>query len=67
MARIRHIAITAENPFVTAELLKRAFDLQEIGRGDSDLAREVYLTDGSINLAGIKFDLSSHGWPVAAE
>ena len=51
MARIRHIAITAEDPFVTAELFKKAFGLEEIGRGDSDLAREVYLTDGYINLA----------------
>ena len=51
MARIRHIAITAEDPFVTAELMKQAFGLEEIGRGDSDLAREVYLTDGYINLA----------------
>ncbi len=51
MARIRHIAITAEDPFVTAELVKRAFGLEEIGRGDSELAREVYLTDGYINLA----------------
>ena len=45
MAKIRHIAITAEDPFVTAELMKQAFGLEEIGRGDSDLAREVYLTD----------------------
>ena len=135
MARIRHIAITAEDPFVTAELMKEAFGLAEIGRGDSELAREVYLTDGYINLAvvcwkrtpenpnpypggygldhfgvqvddlgaaearvkaigatpqppptvdlsqlggrlffekkyvlaGVKFDLSSHGWPVAPE
>lgn len=135
MARIRHIAITAEDPFVTAELMKQAFGLEEIGRGDSDLAREVYLTDGYINLAvvcwkrtpqnpnpypdgygldhfgvqvdnleaaearvkeigatpqpppkvdlsqltgrlffekkytlaGVKFDISSHGWPVAPE
>lgn len=51
MGRIRHIAITAEDPFVTAELMKQAFDLEEIGRGDSELAREVYLTDGYINLA----------------
>ncbi|TMH89017.1 MAG: VOC family protein [Betaproteobacteria bacterium] len=135
MARIRHIAITAEDPFVTAELFKQGLGLREIGRGDSDLAREVYLTDGYINLAivcwkrtkqnpnpypegygldhfgvqvddldaaearvkdsgatlqpppkvdlskldgrfffekkytlaGVKFDLSSHGWPVAPE
>lgn len=135
MARIRHIAITAEDPFVTAELFKKGFGLQELSRGDSDLAREVYLTDGYINvaivcwkrtretpnpypdgygldhfgvqvddlegaekrakdagatpqppppvdlsklgdriffetklqLAGVKFDLSSHGWPTTAE
>ena len=51
MTKIRHIAITAEDPFVTAELFKQALGLDEIGRGDSDLAREVYLTDGYINLA----------------
>ena len=135
MGKIRHIAITAEDPFVTAELFKKALGLEEISRGDSDLAREVYLTDGYINiaivcwkrtretpnpypdgygldhfgfqvddlegaeklakaagatpqppppvdlsklgdriffetklqLAGVKFDLSSHGWPVAEE
>src|SRR5712691_8451501 len=113
MARIRHIAITAEDPFATAELFKKGFGLEEIGRGDSELAREVYLTDGYINvaivcwkrtketpnpypegygldhfglqvddlakldgrlffekkyvLAGVKFDLSGHGWPVAEE
>jgi methylmalonyl-CoA/ethylmalonyl-CoA epimerase len=135
MSRIRHIAITAEDPFVTAEAFKKALGLEEIGRGDSDLAREVYLTDGYLNvavvcwkrtpqnpepypegygldhfgvqvddldaaearvkgigatpqpppkvdlsklggriffekkytIAGVKFDLSSHGWPVAPE
>jgi catechol 2,3-dioxygenase-like lactoylglutathione lyase family enzyme len=51
MGKIRHIAITAEDPFVTAELFKKALGLEEISRGDSDLAREVYLTDGYINLA----------------
>ena len=51
MARIRHIAITAEDPFVTAELFKKAFGLEELERGDSELAREVYLTDGYINIA----------------
>ena len=51
MARIRHIAITAEDPFVTAELFKKALGLEELSRGDSELAREVYLTDGYINLA----------------
>ena len=51
MGKIRHIAITAEDPFVTAELFKKGFGLKEIGRGDSEIAREVYLTDGYINVA----------------
>ena len=51
MHQIKHIAITAEDPFETAELFKRAFGLEELSRGDSELAREVYLTDGHINLA----------------
>ena len=51
VGKIRHIAITSEDPFVTAELFKKALGLEELSRGDSDLAREVYLTDGYINLA----------------
>ena len=51
MPTIRHIAITAEDPFETAKLFKQAMGLEEVSRGDSDLAREVYLTDGYINLA----------------
>jgi hypothetical protein len=51
MHRIKHIAITAEDPFATAELFKQAFGLEELSRADSDIAREVYLTDGHINLA----------------
>jgi methylmalonyl-CoA/ethylmalonyl-CoA epimerase len=51
MHRIKHIAITAEDPFATAALFKQAFGLEELSRGDSEIAREVYLTDGHINLA----------------
>ena len=51
VGRIRHIAITAEDPFETAALFKQALGLQELSRGDSDLAREVYLTDGYLNIA----------------
>ena len=43
MHRIRHIAITAEDPFATAELFKRKFGLAELSRGDGDIARAVYL------------------------
>src|SRR2546427_11105863 len=55
VAQIRHIAITAEDPFATAELFKKGFGLEEIGRGDSELAREGYLTDGYINVAIVRW------------
>lgn len=51
MRKIKHIAIVAENPFVTAEAFKRAFDLTEVSQHESEIARAVYLTDGYINLA----------------
>jgi len=32
MAKLRHIAIAAEDPFATAEFYKKAFALEEVGR-----------------------------------
>ena len=48
MAKIRHIALTTENPSEVAEFYTRAFDMQEIRRSD---AGAVFLSDGYINLA----------------
>jgi hypothetical protein len=49
--RIKPIAITAEASFVTAEVLKQAFGLEECSCGDRDVAREVSLTDGANHVA----------------
>jgi len=38
-------------PFRDRGAVQEGFGLEEIGRGDSELAREVYLTDGYINVA----------------
>ena len=48
MAKIRHIALTTENPSEVAEFYKHAFDMQEIRRSE---AGAVFLSDGYINLA----------------
>ena len=48
MAKIRHIALTTENPGEVAEFYKAAFDLEEIRRSDNGA---VFLSDGYINLA----------------
>ena len=47
MAKIRHIALTTEDPPKVAAFHKEAFDLQEVRRSESG----VFLTDGYINLA----------------
>ena len=46
MAKIRHIAITAENPPEVAAFYMAAFDMQEVTRNE----RQVLLSDGYINL-----------------
>lgn len=50
MARIKHIAITTEDPGEVAAFYKEAFDLQEVGRNE----RQVLLSDGYINLTILK-------------
>lgn len=48
MARIKHIALTTENPAAIADFYKQAFDMEEISRSPTGA---VFLTDGYINLA----------------
>ena len=51
MARIRHIAVTTENPAEVAAFYKDAFDLKEVSR----IERQVLLSDGYINLTILKW------------
>lgn len=48
MAKIRHIALTTENPGQVAEFYKEAFEMEIIRRSDNG---SVFLSDGYINLA----------------
>jgi catechol 2,3-dioxygenase-like lactoylglutathione lyase family enzyme len=63
MAKLRHIAIATNDPIKTAEFYKKAFDFKEIGRTSpvSPLADGVYLSDGTINLAILKFKTDQLG------
>src|SRR5277367_4235509 len=64
MARIRHIALTTENPSKTAAFYKEAFGLKEVRRSPNGA---VFLTDGHINLAILNLkdnrsaDVGAHG------
>src|SRR3989454_9963999 len=55
MAKLRHIALHTPDPERTAEFYKRVFDMVEVGRTDSPIAKGIYLSDGTINMAVLRF------------
>src|SRR5258708_35224475 len=61
MPKLRHIAIAAEDPEAMAEFYKRAFEFKEVGRPNGHLADGVFLSDGTLNLAILKFKTDQLG------
>jgi catechol 2,3-dioxygenase-like lactoylglutathione lyase family enzyme len=61
MPKLRHIAIAAEDPEAMAEFYKRAFDFKEVGRPNGVLADGVFLSDGTLNMAILKFKTDQLG------
>jgi catechol 2,3-dioxygenase-like lactoylglutathione lyase family enzyme len=61
--RIRHVAFSVQDPWETAEFYKEALGLEEVTELDGALAEGVFLTDGVVNLALLKFktDAASQG------
>jgi catechol 2,3-dioxygenase-like lactoylglutathione lyase family enzyme len=60
MAKLRHIAIAAEDPYATAEFYKKAFDFYEVRRTEprgEGTSYGVFLSDGTMSLAILHF-----GW-----
>ena len=55
MAKLRHLSLHTADPEKTAEFYKRVFDMKEVGRTDSPIAKGVYLSDGTINMAILHF------------
>ena len=51
MAKIKHIAITCEDPDAVAKFYKEGFDLFEVARN----ARQIQLSDGDVNLTILKW------------
>jgi catechol 2,3-dioxygenase-like lactoylglutathione lyase family enzyme len=64
MPRLKHIALTTQDPAKTAAFYKEAFGMREIRRNSRGC---VFLTDGYINLAVLNFktekdaDVGAHG------
>ena len=61
MPKLRHIAIAAEDPEAMAEYYKQAFDIKEVGRPSGALADGVFLSDGTLNMAILKFKTDQLG------
>jgi catechol 2,3-dioxygenase-like lactoylglutathione lyase family enzyme len=61
MAKLRHIAIAAKDPDAMAEFYKRAFDFKEVRKTDGPLAYGWHLSDGTIDLAILKFKTDQLG------
>lgn len=59
--KLRHVVVATRDPEATAEFYRRAFDLDEVGRHDSHLATGVFLSDGTINLAVLRFHTDQLG------
>ena len=66
MARIKHIALSTEDPAKTAEFYKKVFGLQELHRKPRGSGADgVWMTDGYIYFAILKY--GSEGAPNLGE
>ncbi len=55
MAKLRHIAITVPDPEKAAAFYMKAFGLKRVGQTDWEGAQGVYLSDGVVNLALLRY------------
>jgi catechol 2,3-dioxygenase-like lactoylglutathione lyase family enzyme len=55
MGKLRHIALSVPDPWKAAEFYIEAFGMQKVGETVSELVDGVYLSDGVINMALLKY------------
>src|SRR5438876_4235161 len=55
MAKIKHIALSTQDPDKTARFYIDVFGMKEIGKINNPNASGYYLSDGDLNLAILKF------------
>jgi catechol 2,3-dioxygenase-like lactoylglutathione lyase family enzyme len=55
MAKIKHIALSTQDPEKTARFYTDVFGMKQIGRVDHPAVSGYFLTDGDLNLAILKF------------
>jgi len=55
MPKLRHLALATQNPEATADFYKKAFGFKEIKKISGELAHGYFLSDGTLNIAILKF------------
>jgi predicted enzyme related to lactoylglutathione lyase len=55
MAKLRHFAIVVKDIEKAAQFYESVFDLKRVGRDDLEFASAIYVSDGTINLALLKY------------
>ena len=55
MASLRHIAVVVKDLEKAAEFYQKVFDLKFVGRDDLEIGSGIYLSDGVVNLALLKY------------
>ena len=55
MASLRHIAVVVKDLEKAAEFYQKVFDLKYAGRDDLEIGSGIYLSDGVVNLALLKY------------
>ena len=55
MAKLRHLAIAAKDPDAMADFYMKAFDFKLVGTSDGPLAYGHHISDGTIDLAILRF------------
>jgi predicted enzyme related to lactoylglutathione lyase len=66
MARLRHFAVCVRDLEKSAKFYSEVFDLEEVGRENLDIGSAIYMSDGVINLALLKFS-GSRGNDIAGD
>ena len=55
MAQLRHFAVVVSDLEKAAQFYESVFDLKRVGRDDLEFASGIYLSDGVVNLALLKY------------
>jgi catechol 2,3-dioxygenase-like lactoylglutathione lyase family enzyme len=55
MAKLRHIAVVVKDLEGAAQFYEKVFDLKRVGEEHLDMGSGIYLSDGVINLALLKY------------